>query len=110
LHGSWIGTYTILSSPGNVNKYFSVNIKPDGTVIVDTKFNNDQLIAIGTWSLSGSNLTLNYAYVYSSGTYIPTTQTATAIWDVTGKLTGGLFYNVSPNNGGNGTFILNRIN
>ncbi len=110
LEGLWTGSYTITAAPEAGSSYFSFVIKPDGTLLVDSKFENKQHLAVGTWQLNGKTLTCTYSYVYgqsSSGT--STVQQATATWDEAGKLIDGTWQNTTPNNQ-SGTFSLARIN
>lgn len=107
IQGLWIGTYTIDGQPGVGQQAYTLAIKPDGTITVDTRFNNQQQLAIGTWTLTGPSLTTTYTYVYGSGT--GTQQATTITWDNSGKLT-GTYRNTTPSNGITGTITLTRVN
>jgi len=109
IEGLWIGTYSFDGQPSLGQQYFSFIIKPDGTMISDTKLSNQQYLALGTWSLNGSILTSAFSYIYGPAPGAGTAQTTTATWDNTGKLT-GTWKNVSPDNGVTGTFTLTRVN
>lgn len=104
--GLWIGTYTV-HDPSIGEQYFSFVIKPDGGLIVDSKGDDQQHLAIGTWSVTGTTFTAEYTYVYGIASNVSVTQTATAEWDATGKLT-GTWMNVSPED--SGTFKMERVN
>jgi hypothetical protein len=109
IEGLWIGTYSFDGQPTLGQQYFSFVIKPDGTMITDTKLSNQQYLALGNWSLTSSTLTCAFTYIYGPAPGVGTAQTASATWDNTGKLT-GTWQNVSPANGVKGTFILTRVN
>jgi hypothetical protein len=109
IQGLWIGTYTVDGQPGLGEQYFSFIIKPDGTMINDTKFSNQQHLAPGTWTLSGSTLSCTFTSVYGIPQNIGITETSTATWDNKGKLTTGIWKNVAPLTG-SGTFTLSRVN
>jgi len=53
IEGLWIGSYAVDGYPGAGLRYFSFIIKPDGTVINDTKAENQQHLSIGNWTLTG---------------------------------------------------------
>lgn len=109
IEGLWIGTYKVDGQPGLGEQYFSFIIKPDGTMINDTKFSNQQHLAPGTWTLSGNTLSCTFTSVYGIPQNIGITETTTATWDNKGKLTTGIWKNVAPLTG-SGTFTLTRIN
>jgi len=109
IEGLWIGTYSFDGQSSLGQQYFSFTIKPDGTMITDTKLSNQQYLALGTWSLNGSTLTCAFTYIYGPAPGAGSSQTTTAKWDNTGKLT-GTWKNVSPANGATGTFTLTRVN
>ncbi len=107
IYGLWIGTYTMNAPTTNTDNYFSFMIKPDGKMIVESKFSKKQNIAIGSWTLKGKVFSCTYEYVYPS---TGTTQNATATLDTLGKLNLGKWHNVIPQNGANGTFLLMKAN
>ena len=109
IQGLWIGTYAVDGQPSLGEQYFSFIIKPDGTMINDTKFSNQQHLAPGTWTLSGNTLSCTFTSVYGIPQNIGITETTTATWDSKGKLTSGIWKNVAPLTG-SGTFTLTRIN
>ena len=109
IQGLWTGTYITDGQSSLGPQYYSFAIKPDGTIITDTKLSNQQYVALGNWSLTGNVLTTSYTYINGGSSGIATTQSTTATWDNSGKLTGS-WKNVSPNNGSSGTFTLSRIN
>ena len=108
IQGLWIGTYTVDGQPGLGQQYFSFIIKPDGTIINDTKGANQQYLSLGTWSLTGDTLSSSFTCVYGPNN-IGVTETSKAYFDKTGKLTSGVWKNIPPLNG-SGTFTLSRIN
>ena len=109
IEGLWIGTYAVDGQPSLGQQYFSFIIKPDGTMIADTKWASDQHLAPGTWTLNGNILSCSFTCVYGLPTNIGITETSTATWDNTGKLSSGVWKNVYPLSG-SGTFTLTRIN
>jgi hypothetical protein len=109
VQGLWVGTYTFDGQPGLGEQYFSFVIKPDGTMINDTKFSNQQHLSVGTWSLNGNILSCTFTNIYGIAQTIGTPQTSTATWDNKGKLTSGIWRNTGST-GGSGTFTLARVN
>jgi hypothetical protein len=108
IQGLWIGTYTVDGQSGSGEQYFSFIIKPDGTLIADTKEGTQQHLANGTWTLSGTTLSCSFTCVYGFPSNIGITETSTATWDKTGKLT-GTWKNIPPRTG-SGVIKLTRIN
>ena len=108
IQGLWIGTYSVDGQPGLGQQYFSFVIKPDGTMINDTK-GGQQHISLGNWSLTGDTLSCSFTCVYGASSNIGVTETTKAYFDKTGKLTSGIWKNIAPING-SGTFTLARIN
>jgi len=108
IQGLWIGTYTVAGHAELGQQYFSLVIKPDGTVIADTKGENTQHLAPGTWSISGTQLTCTYTCVYGLPANIGITEIADATWDKTGKLTGT--WRDNPNTQGTGEITLTKVN
>jgi hypothetical protein len=110
IQGLWTGTYAVDGQPGFGLQYFSFILKPDGTMINDTKWSGQQHLAPGTWTLNGNTLSCTFTCVYGLSSNIGITQTSTATWDNTGKLTSGIWQNVPTFSGGSGTFTLTRVN
>ena len=88
IEGLWIGTYTVDQTPSAGQQYFSYAIKPDGTMISDSKNIGVQNLCIGTWTLTGTNFSSSYHVIYGDGQNLDITQTSTATFDKTGKLSG----------------------
>jgi hypothetical protein len=109
IEGLWIGTYIVDGYPNLGQQYYSFVIKPDGTIINDSKGENKQHIALGTWSLSGNAFSSSFTCVYGFPVSIGIKQTITAIFDDTGKLS-GTWSNVAPAVVSSGTFTLSRVN
>lgn len=107
IEGLWVGTYTVDGQPGLGNQFFSFSIKPDGTMVNDTKGAGQQHLAPGTWSLTGTTLTCTFTCVYGTPANVGVTEATTLTWDKTGKLT-GTWRNVPAS--GTGTITLTRIN
>lgn len=110
IQGLWIGTYATNGQSTNTDTYYSFIIKPGGSLLVETRFLNQQEFATGTWTLSGNTLACSFTYVYAAAGHVGTAQNATATWDNSGKLTSGTWVNTNPSNGVTGTFTLTKIN
>ncbi|GAB3708897.1 hypothetical protein GCM10027592_44570 [Spirosoma flavus] len=111
IQGVWTGTYTYNGNPELGAQYFSFEIKPDGTLIVNSENLGQRYTATGTWVLNGNAFSGSYTYVNGSSPGFGTSQTVTATWDnATGKLTSGVWANTSPDNGYTGTFSLTKVN
>ena len=108
IQGLWIGTYTVDGQDKLGAQYFSFIIKPDGTLIADTKGDNQQHLSVGTYTLNGSTLNCTFTCVYGIQSNIGITETSTATWDKTGKLL-GTWKNI-PQNSGSGIITLTRVN
>jgi hypothetical protein len=108
IKGLWIGTYTTDTHPDLGEQYFSLIIKPDGTMIADTKGDAQQHLAPGTWTLKADTLTCTFTCVYGIASNIGITETAVAVWDKTTKLHG--IWKNSPTPIGSGTITLTKVN
>jgi len=108
IEGLWIGTYTVDQTPSAGQQYASYSIKPDGTMISDSKNIGVQNICIGTWTLTGTTFSSSYHVIYGDSQNIGITQTITATLDNTGKLSGTWVNNDSGNY--SGTFTMTRVN
>lgn len=108
IQGLWIGTYSL---DGSTTQYpLNFSIKPDGSMLYEGFGNGKQYVASGTWSLSSKVLTTSVTNIFGD---IGVTQTATASWDSTGKLTNGVWKNYSATTGqltAQGKYTLNRVN
>jgi hypothetical protein len=110
IQGLWTGTYAVDGQPGLGPQYFSFVIKPDGTMINETKASGQQVICLGTWTLTSDTLSCAYTCIYGPPSTVGANQTAKAYFNKnTGKLTSGVFNNVLPYTG-SGTISLSRIN
>ncbi|MGB3132512.1 MAG: hypothetical protein WBB26_12600 [Saprospiraceae bacterium] len=110
IEGLWIGSYTIDNSPSPGTQYISFAIKPDGTLVNDSKGTYGQYLSIGTWTLGSQTLNCTIVCVYSpEPALLGAKQTFSATWDKTGKLTDGTWRTVSSN-GGTGKFTMSRVN
>ncbi|MES2849293.1 MAG: hypothetical protein V4685_09560 [Bacteroidota bacterium] len=110
IHGLWTGTYTVDGMSGLGQQELNLVIKPDGTMINDSKAGGRQHIALGTWTLVGdtafeSNATCIYGFPVSIGAE----QKHTAIFnETTGNLTMGIYVNTGGTPG-SGTFTLTKV-
>ena len=109
IQGLWIGTYKVDGQADLGEQYFSLIIKPDGTMIADTKGQNLQHLAPGTWSLTGTALTCTFTCVYGLPSNIGIKEISNATWDKTGKLT-GTWKNDPVTPEGSGTITLTKVN
>jgi hypothetical protein len=107
IKGLWIGAYTTGTHPDLGEQYFSLIIKPDGTMIADTKGEAQQHLAPGTWTLKGDTLTCTFTCVYGIASNIGITETAVAVWDKTTKLHG--IWKNSPTPIGSGIITLTKV-
>lgn len=107
IEGLWIGYYTVDGQPSVGQPYFSFIIKPDGTLINDTKGENQQHLAIGTWNLTGDSFSATTNCVYGLSVNIGIQETHTATFK-NGSFTSGTWQNVPPRTG-SGTFILTKV-
>jgi hypothetical protein len=110
LQGLWIGTYSVDGQSALGLQYYSFVIKPDGTIIGDSKSSNptQQHITLGTWNLSGSTLSCAITCIYGLSVNIGLSQTCTSTWDNAGKLTGTWRNTTGPTS--SGTFTMTRVN
>jgi hypothetical protein len=107
IEGLWIGTYAIEGQPELGKQYFSLIIKPDGTMISDTKFADQQHLSIGNWQMTGVTLNCSFTCVYGIPQNIGITETSTANLN-NGKLE-GTWSNVPPLTG-TGAISLTKVN
>jgi len=117
LEGLWIGTFKYAPGTGTIQtpQYFSFIIKPDGSLIVESKDSGISYAATGYWKLAENILTCKYAYS-SSVNNVALHQIATASYHNSGELSGGEWHNTdsdwNPTTDPNqtGTFVMHRIN
>jgi hypothetical protein len=96
--GFWEGTYKVDGNPALGEQYFNLLIKSDGTSTNEGKWYDDLVINVGTWTLSGTTITIQQDNVFG-GAANP--QILTATFDsVGGKLTNGDIQNQSGTNSG----------
>ncbi len=110
IQGLWIGLYSVDGHPETTPEYFSFVIKPDGTIINDTKALNQQHLNIGTWTLAGdSSFSCTTTCVYGLPNNIGVVENHTAKFSKSaGTLSNGVWKNVPPLNG-SGTFTLTKV-
>jgi hypothetical protein len=96
IEGLWVGTYTVYGDATNSKHYFSYVIKPNATMINDTEGGGQQHLAIGTWSLTGTNLKCDFTCVYGILNNIGVRELGDAIWDSANNKLIGTWENVSP--------------
>jgi len=108
IEGLWVGTYTVDGQSALGAQYYSFIIKPDGKMIVDSKWANQQHLSIGTWTLNGNTLSCSFTCVFGISSNVGVVETSTATYDNTGKLTSGIWKNIPPLSG-SGTFTLTKV-
>lgn len=107
IEGLWVGLYTVDGQLGQ--RYYSFVIKPDGTIINDTKVENQQQLNIGSWTLTGDSFECTTTCVYGLPERVGVTETHTATFDkANGALINGAWKTVPPTNG-SGTFTLTKV-
>jgi hypothetical protein len=103
--GLWIGTYTFNTQ---APLYFSFTIYPDGSMSYKSKGSNDYTFyANGTWTMTGSIFSYTVTTTNTPGA-TQSTQSGTATYSNTGKLTNGININVLTKE--SGTFSMTRVN
>jgi hypothetical protein len=109
IEGLWIGTYTQNGQPQLGERYFSLAIRPGGTMISDGKVGtNDTNLSTGTWTLTGDTLKCSFTCVYGLPNNVGVSQAYKAVWDQTGKLTGNWNNFLTPSS--SGVITLRRVN
>ena len=108
IHGLWVGTYSINGQTGLGMQYYAFVIKPDGTMINESKYTGQQHLSVGPWTLSGDTLTCTYTTVYGYPQHIGITEIGTAKFDRTNNTLTGTWKNVPPLTG-SGPFILTKV-
>jgi len=107
INGLWIGTYSVNGNASAGQQYADLIIKPDGTLIYESLGANQEHLATGTWTLSGTLLTCTSTAVYGINSNIGVAQTFTFQFNKTnGTLTSGIWSNNSIV--GSGTFSLTK--
>jgi hypothetical protein len=108
IEGLWIGTYTLNGQPAAGERYFSLAIRPGGTMISDGKVVNEANLSTGTWTLTGDTLSCSFTCVYGLPNNVGVLQSYKGVWDKTGKLTGTWKNFLSPSS--SGIITLKRVN
>ena len=110
IEGLWRGTYSVDGSPQLGQQELNLTIKPDGTMVNDSKAGPQQHIALGAWTLTGDTAfvctaTCVYGYPNSIGDMQKHTATFSK---TTGQLTLCTWINL-PAGTGSGTFTLTKV-
>ncbi|MDO3640969.1 hypothetical protein [Mucilaginibacter sp. L3T2-6] len=109
IKGLWVGSYTVDDQPGWGEQYFSLIIKPDGTMVTDSKGAGQQHLAPGTWTLNNDTLKCDFTCVYGITSNIGIRETTIAVVDKnTGELRGKWKNAAAPVD--SGKFILTKVN
>jgi hypothetical protein len=107
--GLWVGTYEVDNMKEAGKQYYSLIIKPDGTVIIDTKGDSKQHLGVGNWIMKGDTLVCTTSIVYGLSSNMSVVQTHSAIFDKwAGKLMNGVWKDEPPLNL-TGTFVVTKV-
>jgi hypothetical protein len=110
IEGLWIGTYSVTQIPSAGLQYYSLIIKPDGTLIADTEGLDEQHFNVGTWTLTGNTFSATTTCVYGLPSSIGTVQTHTATFDkTTGTFTNGVWADVDAPPNISGAFTVTKV-
>jgi hypothetical protein len=109
IEGLWVGTYTINNEPSLGAQYFSFIIKPNGSLVNETKYTGKQHLSPGTWTLTGDTLSCSFTCVYGYPQHIGITEISTAKWDNTKNTLTGKWQNIAPLTG-SGNITLSKVN
>jgi hypothetical protein len=109
IEGLWIGTYTINEIPQQGALYYSFIIKPGGSLLTEGKGGDGKTYyATGSWTLTDT--LFSFTYTTPDAFNNPVTATGTATYHKTGKLTNGIWHNITKPNI-SGTFpVMDRVN
>jgi len=109
IKGLWVGSYTVDDQPGWGEQYFSLIIKPDGTMLTDSKGAGQQHLAPGTWTLKNDTLKCDFTCVYGISSNVGIEEKTVAVVDkATGQLVGKWKNAAAPVD--SGKFILTKVN
>lgn len=110
VEGLWIGTFTVDNNPSQSGiYYFSYTVYPDGSILVKTLASDgNNYYSPGKWTLSNSNeFSATFTSLNFSG--LEVTQTVTANFSDTGKMTDGVWTD-KKNANQTGKFSVERFN
>ncbi len=108
IEGIWTGSYTVEQSPDLGEQYYSMVLKPDGTLINETQGEGQLHIANGTWEMDGDKLICNTICIYGKYSNIGVRQLHTASFDrKSGKITNGEWKDLSSQGWG-GSFTITK--
>lgn len=105
--GLWTGTYTVDQLPSQGNLYYSLIVKPDGTLLTESKGGDGKTYyASGTWTLNGAV----FSYTIMAF-HVDIQQGGTLTYSSEGKLSSGTWKNINNSPTQSGTFpTMNRVN
>ena len=104
--GFWEGKYKTDGKPKLGEQYHNILLKGDGTLTNESKWYEDLVINVGTWTLSGTSLTIYQNNAFGGA---PNPQIVTATFDSAGaKLTNGVWKNLSGTNAGTFELVKRR--
>ncbi|MEO6290743.1 MAG: hypothetical protein ABIO76_12515 [Ginsengibacter sp.] len=105
IEGLWTGT---IENETSGPQFYSLSIKPGGTLTFDGIGAGQQHLGIGTWSLNGNTFTSFVTTVYGISTNVGVKQTLTAEFNNRNGTLIGTWENTSPAND-SGTFSLTKV-
>jgi hypothetical protein len=112
IEGLWIGTYTVDQNSEQQPLFYSFSIKPDGTVLAESKGSDGiSYYSSGIWTLTGNKFDCTITTINLNPK--PITQSASLTYDNSGKLTNGTWKDIDNpyNSGYTGKFsVINRVN
>jgi hypothetical protein len=106
IEGLWTGTSENATSGP---QFYSLSIKPGGTITFEGIGANQQHFGTGTWTLNGTAFTASVTTLYGISSNVGTKQTLTADFNAsTGTLSNGKYVNIPPATG-SGTFSVTEV-
>ena|ERR1700761_2396865 len=108
INGLWIGTYDVQDQPNLGKRYFSLIIKPDGTMINDSQAEDQQHLSPGKWTFKNDTLKCDFTCVYGLPGNVGVREIAVAVLDKSGNLQGKWKNYAAPVD--SGKIVLTKVN
>lgn len=107
VQGLWTGNHQIT---GSTPLALNMSLKPDGNATYEDIISGTYQFCAGTWTLTGTTLTVNTTCIYGQPVNVGVKQTFTGTFDAaTGTLTAGQWSNTyPPASAASGTFTLTK--
>ncbi|WP_300604124.1 hypothetical protein [Niabella sp.] len=110
IDGIWMGTYSVNSMPEMGKQCYSLILKPDGTVINETKWKGQTHMNTGTWEMKGDTLVCNTICIYGYKDNIGVREVHTAIFSKkNGTLTKAEWRNLAPGTGRGDVIVAKKV-